>query len=365
MKFTVDFNFENEMIYIVLQSIFGIFVYKYDNIPIFIKEIVLFISLIISIICFYIRKKSSYIENNGFFLEKYFKMEKKKEKNEKEKNKIKEYLFIIFFYFILNIIPFINGIQLNRGMYLFSAFSNFLFIGIIIIGYFHLTKFENHQLFSAIFIFFIIFLHPNLSYNYHKYKRHIFYFSAIYSIIFYYLQGIFRGYFKFAMEIKFVDPFFISAVDVGMNIVKNLLVIGYNYRVKNYTYFHKNWEKKINEINITHFILAIIGNIGYPIIDILNCYYNSPYHQCVSEYLGKLIQISFYKEKTALDVIIAIVNSIFSCIAAEIIILRFCGLEKNTKIVIDERLKREDNSISIYLNQTNSNSGSISFEKEW
>ena len=58
-------------------------------------------------------------------------------------------------------------------------------------------------------------------------------------------------------------------------------------------------------------------------------------------------------------------NSIFSCIAAEIIILRFCGLEKNTKIVIDERLKREDNSISIYLNQTNSNSGSISFEKEW
>ena len=46
------------------------------------------------------------------------------------------------------------------------------------------------------------------------------------------------------MEIKFVDPFFISAVDVGMNIVKNLLVIGYNYRLKIIHIFIKIGKKK-------------------------------------------------------------------------------------------------------------------------
>ena len=31
------------------------------------------------------------------------------------------------------------------------------------------------------------------------------------------------------MEIKFINPFFISAIDVAMNIFKNSLVIGYYY----------------------------------------------------------------------------------------------------------------------------------------
>ena len=64
----------------------------------------------------------------------------------------------------------------------------------------------------------------------------------------------------------------------------------------------------------------------YPIFDIFNCYYNLTYHQSISEYLGKLIQICHYKGITVLEIIIRIMNTIFSCIDAIIIILRFCGL---------------------------------------
>ena len=360
MKFTVDFNFEKEMIYIIFQSILGYLIYNYDNcVPIFIKEILLLISMIISIICFFKRKKYSYNENNDFYRERYFQINEKKEKKIKKGNiEIKEYLYIIIFFFFLNVIPFINGIQLNRVLIIFSVYANFLFIGIILIGYFYSTKLYNHQLLSAIVLFIIIFFHPNLSYNYNKYKKHNFIFSTIYSIIFYYIQGLFKGYFKFAMEIKFIDPFFISSVDVGMNMIKNILVIVYYYKKNINRFFEKNWKQKINEIKITNLIFASIGNIGYPIFDALNCYYNSPYHQCVAEYLGKLIKISFHEKTDKIDMIIAVINSIFSCIAAEIIILRFCGLEKNTKIAIEERLNIEDKDIYLISSQNNSISDS-------
>ncbi len=348
MKFTIDFNFEKVMLYIVFQSIFGYLVLKYDNfIDIFIKEIILLISMIISIICFCIRKKNTSNENKIIHNERYYKMEKDEKKIERN-NGIKEYLYIIFFYFIFNIIPFINGIQIIRGISIFSVCTNFLFIGILLIGYLSSTILYKHQLMSGLVLFLVIFFHPNLSNNYTHKKHHIFFFSLIYSIIFYYLQGIFRGYYKYTMEVKFVDPYFISAVDAGMNMIKNLLVYLYHYLKKNKKFFKR---KKNKEFTILKFIFGAIGNIGYPILDILNCYHNSPYHQCVAEYLAKLIQISFYKDSSKEDMIVGIINSIFSCISAEIIILRFCGLEENTKIAINERTIQEDN-ISVNLSHS-------------
>ena len=88
-------------------------------------------------------------------------------------------------------------------------------------------------------------------------------------------------------------------------------------------------------VGFTHIILYFIGVTVYPICDILICYFNSPYHQCVCDILAYFIG-SFY-DFSIENTIIGIINLFFSCVYAEIIILKFCDLDKNTKIEIQER----------------------------
>ena len=78
-----------------------------------------------------------------------------------------------------------------------------------------------------------------------------------------------------------------------------------------------------------------------PIIDILVCYYYSPFHQCVSENLSTSI-LYFWGETDDLiiNIIIGIINLFFSSVSSEIIILKFCDLDKNTKKEISERSKK-------------------------
>jgi hypothetical protein len=56
------------------------------------------------------------------------------------------------------------------------------------------------------------------------------------------------------MEIKFINPFFISAIDVEMNIFKNFLVTGYYYFLveeskKNHILIQIGMKKKKNDFS--------------------------------------------------------------------------------------------------------------------
>ena len=135
------------------------------------------------------------------------------------------------------------------------------------------------------------------------------------------------------MENKFISPFFISSVNVGMNLIKNILVKVYKYFILN---------KEINFFNfriegtyeIIKCILFICCGISIPIFDILICYFYSPCHQCVCDIFSN----TFLRNSFELyDIIIGISNLFFSCVASEIIILKFCDLDKNTKIEIRKR----------------------------
>ena len=102
MKSPIIFNFDRNIIFIILQYISLYFTGIY-SIPIFIKEIILLISMIISLICFFKRNKFSNIDMK-IDNERYFQIQKTKINDAKKGiPEIKDYLFIIFFYFLLEI----------------------------------------------------------------------------------------------------------------------------------------------------------------------------------------------------------------------------------------------------------------------
>jgi len=363
MKSPIIFNFDWNIIFIILQYLSLFFTRQY-SFPIFIKEFILFISMIISLICFYKRNKFSYIDKN-FNNERYFKTQLTINDQKYGNPKIKEYLYIILFYFMLNVIPFLNNIKLIRFFSIYSWCLNSIFIGIFV-GNFGLNKFYIHQLLSVIILFFLMFCDPFFHSDNKKYKFHIFFFNLLFSLLYYYLQGLLRVYFKFSMEIKFVNPFFISAVDVGMNIIKNFLVIGYYYFLvdenRKQSYFNSNWYEKKKKMTLIYGIISIIGNVTYPIFNIMTCYIYSPYHQTICENYARLFD-SILKNFNILNAFNGIINVFFSLVASEIIILKFCNLDKNTKIEIQKRAIKEeinnrmsvDSNLDIPMEEINEN----------
>ena len=163
--------------------------------------------------------------------------------------------------------------------------------------------------------------------------------NSINSLGFYFSMGLLRGLIKVMMENKFISPFFFSALNSILYIIKDLIIYGYYYFIveekERSSYFNSNWSKNLYKYNFTHIILYFIGVTVYPICDILICYFNSPYHQCVCDILAYFIG-SFY-DFSIENTIIGIINLFFSCVYAEIIILKFCDLDKNTKIQIQNR----------------------------
>ena len=87
-------------------------------------------------------------------------------------------------------------------------------------------------------------------------------------------------------------------------------------------------------------ILSFIGNITYPIFNILTCYIYSPFHQCISDNFGNYFELMIY-DFNIINALIGIINLFFSLVASEIIILKFCDLDKNTKIEIQKRANKE------------------------
>jgi hypothetical protein len=175
------------------------------------------------------------------------------------------------------------------------------------------------------------------------------------------------------MLIEYIDPFYISIIDECSVLLKNILSYIYAYfflssKDANEVYFK---ELNLNEFNkfsfLIWFILYYISIIIYPIFDILTSYYYTPYHQCLIDILGNFLNTFIIQIENKLknekkeekdnfihNAIIAIINIFFACVLAEIIILNFCNLNKNTKIEIEKRgiAETKTNEFSTNLNIT-------------
>ncbi len=328
MKSPILFVYDKNIIYIIMSFLSKIVFGKLDSMDFF-NDLSLLLSFIISLLCIGLENKNKFSNNS---LDSFSENKKK----EIEKNKKKEYFYVILLYFLFNIIPFLRGIQFNKKLRIYLCYSNITFIGIIIIGFFKKDKLFVHQIMSLNILFLIMPLTSSFKEKYKTVKIHQFIINSIFSSLYYYSQGILRGYCKYSMENKFISPFFISSIDAGMNLIKNILVKVYKYFIlnKEINYFNFKIEGKYEIIKC---ILFICSGISIPIFDILICYFYSPYHQCVCDISSNFIFLDDETNLILKDLITGILNIFFSCVASEIIILNFCELDKNTKKEIKKR----------------------------
>ncbi len=357
MRCPIILNFDSKIIYIILVSITVTIIFKYDKEykKNFFQEIASLTSITISLICLYIRKKKSNFKESvepeivfkkketekGFII--YKNVESEENESEEEDSTIEPYLkeehyMIILFYLLFNIIPFFNSSQIFQ-MKIYSFLSNTILIGIILVICYNNANLYSHQFFSIIILFSSMFFYSFFI------KDEINFVNIIISIIYYILTGLLFGYLKYIMEIKFIDPFFIVIVYNTCFILKNILV--YIYK-KNQNDIFFNFEiRLLGEVELYWYFLSLTF---HPILNILIGYYYTPFHQTFCEILGNFIYLFLKHEDEStrnIQIIIGIINLFFSLVASEIVILRFCGLDINTKKEIHERAKNIEITDSI------------------
>ena len=361
MTFLISFDFDKRIFLIVINTLTTVLIYKINFSINFFIEICMIITIIIDIILLlkltkYIRPKQINKElikkeiDSGFLVYNTqnltsntlnkIKDEDIKLKIEK-KGIIKEHFIIIMIFFILNIIPFLNGIAIYDNSSIYSVLANSNFIGIILTYYITKENLYKHQILSIIILLIIMFFSPNLyaHYNNNKEKKtmDIFFKNCLISLLYYLLYGLSHGFSKYYMKNKFISPFYITLIESTMNLIKNLLVIGYKYYFKGQK-LKNNFE--FSFLTDYKFYLYLISIIIHPIGNILLIYYYSPFHENASEILGNFIFLfdTFIKVEDQLKyLILGIINVFISFVVSELIILRFCGLDYNTKREIEIR----------------------------
>ena len=327
MKFPIKLNFDHNIKYLLIFLFLKIL---HSN-SIFIKIYIDLIAFIISLICFLIRKQ-------------YFRNTKKniltftinKKYSKEIKYPLKENFYIIIIYLLLLIIEILMAIF---NLYIYIYFYIFIFIGIRLTSYLRMEKIYKHQKISYFILFFlfgfIFFFQFMLSFLTIK---NIF-ISSIVSILYYYSVGIINGYIKYSMEIKFIDPYFIATVELGYNLIFNLIYESYLCFWKNQGAFY--FELGVWFNILPYFILSLILFLC-SLFNILVIYYYSPYHHCVCTILTfyfnrKIFFSNQLQSNRVINIIFYIINVFFSCVVAEIIILNFCNLDKDTKYQITKR----------------------------
>ena len=361
MRFPIILNFDSKIIYIILVSITVTIIFKYDKQykKNFFQEIASLTSITISIICLYIRKKKSNFKENrepeivfkkketekGFIIynSNFKNLESEENESEEEEDSTidpclkEDHYMIILIYLLFNIIPFFNSSQIFQ-MKIYSFLSNTILIGIILVICYNNVNLYSHQYFSVIILF-----SSMLFYSFFI-KEEINFVNILISIIYYILTGLLFGYLKYTMEIKFIDPFFIVIIYSTCFMLKNFLV--YIYK-KNQNHIFDFDIQMLKELTFYWYFLSLTF---HPILNILIGYYYTPYHQTFCEILGNFIYLFLKNEDQSIrniQIIIGIINLFFSLVASEIVILRFCGLDINTKKEIHERAKNIEITDSI------------------
>ncbi len=317
MKSIIIFNFDRKVIYIIIHCLSYI-LSKFLK-PSFhgdiITDICLLISFIINLLLLILRAKNTDSSNQN--------------SNISQKLNFKEYYYILFIYLLYNIIVLLIEIKNSIINY---CYSNIIFFGILFITFLRNEQLFIHQKISVIILFFCIFFTSNFFNLFNQSKSHII-FTSIYSSLYYYSEGLIRGYFKYSMEVNFINPFFISSVDAFINLLKNIFERIYKYYILNQqiNYFSIAVDKEIKYIQS---ILRYTFLVLMPTLNILICYYYTPYHLYSSLILAHFIIKNLV---TLNDIIVGIINIFFSLIISEVIILKFCDLNYNTKLEIKNR----------------------------
>ena len=370
MAFPISFNFDNKIYLMVLNCITIVIIYDFmEDFKInYFNEFTLILTIIVDIVLFFItahylkpKINEEIIKEEtdiGFIVYDPQKItsssldhvNKGKGKTTNIENRgIKEYFIIIIIFFILNIIPFLNNIRIYNGTAIFSFLTNSIFIGIILTNCFTKEKFYNHQILCIIILSIVMFFNPNLMDNYKSYTFYTFIKNCLLSLSFYILQGLSHGLSKYYMQNKFISPFYISIIESAMNLIKNLIIYGYKYYFKNEKI---EFNFKLDFFLDYKFYFYSISAIIHPIINILIVYFYSAYHESTCDILGSFffLFVRAFKKKSQKNaityIIIGIINIIISFVVCELIILRFCDLDYNTKIEIEKRAIEIEEKIS-------------------
>ena len=318
MKSIIILNFDRKVIYIIIHCLSYI-LSKFLK-PSFhgdiITDICLLISFIINILLLILRTKNTNSSNQN-------------NNNISQKLNFKEYYYILFIYLLYNIIVLLIEI---KNCIINYCYSNIIFFGILFITSFRNEQLFIHQKISVIILFICIFFTSNF-FNLFNHSKLYIIFTSIYSSLYYYSEGLIRGYFKYSMEVNFINPFFISSVDAFINLLKNIFERVYKYYILNQqiNYFSVSVDKEIKYIQS---ILRYTFLVLMPTLNVLICYYYTPYHLYSSLILAHFIIKNLI---TLNDIIVGIINIFFSLIISEVIILKFCDLDYNTKLEIKNR----------------------------
>ena len=378
MKSIIILRFDKNYFYFIINLLSFIIIYRYDEMckKQYIYELAILISILICVICLIIKKKSIVNESNSISNIESEKTEtglivyKKNIKKNIDFEIKKGHYIIILIYIVFNIIPFLRGTKIIEIKFL-RFLSNTIFLGIIFTGLFIKQNIYNHHLLSIIILLLIMFVYPDFIDSIKQ--KGLLLKNILCTLTYYISRGVMRKYINYIMLIEYIDPFYISIIDECSVLLKNILSYIYAYfflssKDANEVYFK---ELNLNEFNkfsfLIWFILYYISIIIYPIFDILTSYYYTPYHQCLIDILGNFLNTFIIQIENKLknekkeekdnfihNAIIAIINIFFACVLAEIIILNFCNLNKNTKIEIEKRgiAETKTNEFSTNLNIT-------------
>ena len=167
MNSLISIDLDKNIIYIIIYVISDLLCKINTNYIMFLQDLKLLISFIISIICFYLNTKNYQINN---ITDNYIKINKK------------QFLYVIFIYILFNIIPFFQSIIFNQKIGIKYYYSNIIFIGILLVYYFQNNKLYNHQKLSCIILLLIIFLYPKLYQNFFNTSLMYFICNTIFSV---------------------------------------------------------------------------------------------------------------------------------------------------------------------------------------
>ena len=376
----ITLRFDKNFVYFMINLATFILIYRYDGKckKGYVYELANLISILVSLICMIIKKNAIIIEKNSISKIKAAKTEKgmiiyeKKIHNNYDIKVKKGHIYIILIYILFNIVPFLRDTKIIEIKFL-RFLSNTIFLGIIITGLFMKQNIYNHHLISIIALFLMMFIYPDFI---DSIKENGVLKNILGTLTYYISRGAMRRYFNYLMLNEYIDPFYISIIDVSIVLFKNILSYIYAYSFLTSEEAKKVYLKELNLDDFTQlsfligFILYYISIIINPIFDILTSYYYTPFHQCLVDILGSflntfIIQIekrilNDEKDRQETDIfiqntIIAIINVFFSGVLAEIIILNFCDLNKNTKREIEKRGIYETNINELASNFSRTN----------
>ena len=286
-----------------------------------------------------------------YFIEKKF----IKSNYKKLPSKNTKYDYIIF---ILNI--FINTLFIlfskAYSSFYFSFQGTILLFLSIFMRFSSDFKFYKHRIVGILIFFIFSIIIDILSNSYEKTKVTFEFSQIIIQFIYFILYSVTLNYRKYLMEAKYVSPFMVCSIFGLLDLIFQIILelIGYNY--KNFLSYN---QKEITlsllaNIKIANIPSILLKSIPFIILYIIFycCYYLiidkfTIIHGVIMEIITLFsnILIKRLKEQEIYIIVIFAILYIFIIIGLfiyiEIIELKFCGLNKNTRRNILDREKKD------------------------